>query len=55
VCDGRFGDGEPLMFMPYPHAVSVVGDPTPKAVIAGLADLGREVMTFDPSASGQSI
>src|SRR6059058_4015626 len=23
----RFGQGEPLLFMPYPHAASVMGDP----------------------------
>jgi len=38
----RFGEGKPILFMPYPHPASVVGDPTPTALIDGLeqANLG---------------
>jgi pimeloyl-ACP methyl ester carboxylesterase len=50
----RFGAGQPLLFMPYPHAVSVVGDATPAALIEGLVALGFEVITFDPPGAGQS-
>ena len=37
----RFGQGEPLLFMPYPHAASVVGDPLPSALIEGLEQTNR--------------
>jgi NADP-dependent 3-hydroxy acid dehydrogenase YdfG/pimeloyl-ACP methyl ester carboxylesterase/glyoxylase-like metal-dependent hydrolase (beta-lactamase superfamily II) len=48
------GDGPPLLLMPYPHAVSVVGDPTVERLLDGLAALGRHVVTFDPPGSGPS-
>jgi proline iminopeptidase len=48
------GSGHPLLLMPYPHAVNVVGDPTVDQLTEQLANLGREVVTFDPPGSGQS-
>jgi proline iminopeptidase len=51
----RFGQGEPLLFMPYPHAASVVGDPVPTALIEGLEQAHREVITFDPPGAGRSM
>jgi pimeloyl-ACP methyl ester carboxylesterase len=50
----RFGQGEPVLFMPYPHAASVVGDPTPTAIIEGLQQADRQVITFDPPGAGRS-
>jgi proline iminopeptidase len=50
----RFGKGEPTLFMPYPHAASVVGDPVPTALIEGLVQADREVITFDPPGAGRS-
>ena len=49
-----FGEGEPLLLMPYPHAASVAGGPTLTALVDGLVALGREVITFDPPAAGRS-
>ena len=49
-----FGEGAPLLFMPYPHGVGVVGDPNFMALIRGLIKLGRRVITFDPPCSGRS-
>jgi pimeloyl-ACP methyl ester carboxylesterase len=49
-----FGAGEPLLLMPYPHAGAVVGEPPMTDLMAGLADLGRRVLTFDPPQSGRS-
>jgi hypothetical protein len=37
-----------VLLMPYPHALSVVGDPTLERLVAGLVALGRRVVTFDP-------
>jgi pimeloyl-ACP methyl ester carboxylesterase len=50
----RFGAGRPLLFMPYPHAVNVVGDRIPDALIQGLVGLGRQVITFEPPGAGRS-
>jgi pimeloyl-ACP methyl ester carboxylesterase len=50
----RIGTGEPLLLMPYPHGLGVVGDPRPMALIDGLVRGGREVITFDPPGSGRS-
>jgi pimeloyl-ACP methyl ester carboxylesterase len=50
----RFGQGEPVLFMPYPHAASVVGDPMPTAIIWGLEQADRQVITFDPPGAGRS-
>ena len=47
----RFGQGEPILFMPYPHAGWVVGDPIPTAIIEGLKQANRQVITFYPSFS----
>jgi pimeloyl-ACP methyl ester carboxylesterase len=49
-----FGDGEPILFMPYPHAASVVGDATPAALSNGVVCRGRRVITFDPPQAGRS-
>jgi hypothetical protein len=49
-----FGRGEPILFMPYPHAASVVGDPMPTAIIEGLEQANRQVVTFDPPGAGRS-
>src|SRR3712207_4639141 len=46
--------GEPVLLMPYPHAASVVGSPTLTALIEGLRNLGRKVITFDPPGAGHS-
>ena len=48
------GSGLPLLLMPYPHAVSVVGNPTMDLLLDRLASLGRRVVTFDPPSSGRS-
>jgi hypothetical protein len=40
----RFGAGEPLLFMPYPHGLSVVGDPKPTEIIAGFVRMGHQVV-----------
>ncbi len=50
----RFGQGEPILFMPYPHAASVVGDLMPTAIIEGLEQAERQVVTFDPPGAGRS-
>jgi pimeloyl-ACP methyl ester carboxylesterase len=50
----RFGQGEPILFMPYPHAASMVGDPTPTAIIEGLEQADRQVITFDPPGAVRS-
>ena len=52
----RFGAGAPLLFMPYPHAVSTVGDGVPSlmALIERLVSFRRTVITFDPPGSGRS-
>lgn len=50
----RFGAGDPLLFMPYPHSLGMVGDPRLMALLERLVGFGQEVLTFDPPASGQS-
>ena len=50
----RLGAGAPILLMPWPHGASLVGDPTPDAIIAGLNRLGRQVITFDPPETGRS-
>jgi hypothetical protein len=50
----RFGKGEPILFMPYPHAASVVGDPMPTAIIERLEQADRQVITFDPPGADSS-
>lgn len=58
VSDGqaifRFGAGEPLLLMPYPHGLGMVGDPQVMGLITQLTDLDREVIAFDPPGAGQS-
>jgi proline iminopeptidase len=44
-----------LLFVPYPHGASVVGDARFMLLVEGLVDrLGRQVITFDPPGSGRS-
>jgi pimeloyl-ACP methyl ester carboxylesterase len=50
----RFGSGPPVLFMPGPHRFQRPGDPSADALIAGLTELRREVVTFDPPGSGFS-
>ncbi len=49
-----FGDGEPILFMPGPHRHQRPGWRTADALIEGLTQLGRRVITFDPPGSGGS-
>ncbi len=41
--------------MPYPLAASVVGDPMPTALIEGLEQADRQVVTFDALGAGLSM
>src|SRR5919202_3159013 len=51
----RFGAGQPLLLMPYPHAWNLVGTPNFTTLVDGLTRLGRTVVTFDPPGAGRSI
>jgi 2-hydroxy-6-oxonona-2,4-dienedioate hydrolase len=50
----RLGSGQPVFLMPGPHRFQKPGDRTADALIGGLTQLGRQVITFDPPESGQS-
>jgi proline iminopeptidase len=50
----RYGSGEPILLMPYPHGLSAVPGPVMQALVRGLKDLGRQVITFDVPQSGRS-
>lgn len=50
----RHGVGKPVLFMAYPHATALLGDPDPMQLVCELGSLGREVVGFDPPASGRS-
>jgi 2-hydroxy-6-oxonona-2,4-dienedioate hydrolase len=50
----RFGSGLPVLLMPGPHRLEQPGYRNADALIAGLTSLGRQVITFDPPASGHS-
>ncbi len=50
----RFGDGEPILFMPGPHRFQRPGLRSADALIDGLIALNRSVVTFDPPGSGRS-
>lgn len=50
----RFGEGEPVFFMPGPHRLQKPGDRSADALIEGLVALGRRVITYDPPGSGRS-
>lgn len=51
----RFGEGQDrIFFMPGPHRYQRPGLRTADALIAGLTAAGRQVVTFDPPASGRS-
>jgi pimeloyl-ACP methyl ester carboxylesterase len=49
----RLGEGEPILFMPYPHGFTTEST-SESALSAVLADLGRQVITFDPSGAFRS-
>jgi proline iminopeptidase len=50
----RFGNGWPVLLMPGPHRFQQPGHRSADALIAGLTQLGRLVITFDPPGSGHS-
>ena len=50
----RVGDGLPVLLMPAPHRYQIPGDGSAGSLIAGLTALGRQVISFDPPASGRS-
>jgi proline iminopeptidase len=51
----RFNSGgEPVLFMPGPHRFQQPGTRSADALIDGLTDLGRQVITFDPPGAGAS-
>jgi len=49
-----FGSGEPVFMMPGPHRFERPGLRIADALIDGLTQVGRQVITFDPPGSGQS-
>jgi len=50
----RVGDGSPVLLMPAPHRFQIPGDGSAMPLIEGLTALGRQVISFDPPASGRS-
>jgi len=50
----RIGGGDPVLLMPGPHRFQRPGLRSADALIAGLVDAGRSVVTFDPPGSGRS-
>lgn len=50
----RFGQGEPILYMAYPHASALITDPAPMQLVEQLVGLGRQVIGFDPPGSGRS-
>jgi pimeloyl-ACP methyl ester carboxylesterase len=48
------GEGPPILLMPGPHRFQIPGDGSAGPLIDGLAALGRQVISFDPPASGRS-
>ncbi|MGZ6273368.1 MAG: alpha/beta fold hydrolase [Candidatus Limnocylindrales bacterium] len=50
----RVGDGSPVLLMPAPHRYQIPGDGSATPLIEGLTALGRQVISFDPPASGRS-
>lgn len=50
----KIGEGDPVLFMPGPHRMQRVGTRSGDALIGGLRELGRSVLTFDPPGSGRS-
>jgi proline iminopeptidase len=50
----RYGSGEPVLLMPYPHGVGDVPGPLMQGLVRGLKGLGRQVITFDPPQAGRS-
>lgn len=50
----HFGSGEPILLMPGPHRFEQPGDRMVDALMDGLRELGRQVITFDPPGSGRS-
>jgi proline iminopeptidase len=50
----RYGSGDPLLLMPYPHGISAVPGPVMQGLVRGLMGLGKQVVTFDAPQSGRS-
>jgi len=50
----RFGNGDPILLMPGPHRFQIPADGSARPLIDGLNALGRQVICFDPPASGHS-
>jgi pimeloyl-ACP methyl ester carboxylesterase len=50
----RVGRGSPILLMPAPHRFQIPGDGSAGPLIEGLVALGRQVISFDPPASGRS-
>jgi proline iminopeptidase len=50
----RFGSGEPVLLMPYPHGIGSVVGPSFSSLVRGLKALGRQIVTFDPPQVGRS-
>jgi proline iminopeptidase len=50
----RVGEGSPILLMPGPHRYQIPGDGSAGSLIEGLVALGRQVISFDPPASGRS-
>lgn len=48
------GSGAPMLLMPGPHRFQIPGDGSARPLIEGLQALGRQVISFDPPASGHS-
>jgi proline iminopeptidase len=50
----RIGEGAPILLMPAPHRYQIPGDGSAGSLIEGLSAFGRQVISFDPPASGRS-
>lgn len=50
----RLGEGPPVLVVPGPHRYERPGTPSADAVHDRLVAIGRQVVTFDPPASGRS-
>ena len=50
----RYGSGEPVLLMSYPHGIGDVSGPLMQGLVRPLKDLGRQVITFDPPQAGRS-
>lgn len=50
----QFGTGDPAFVMPAPHRFERPGLRAADALLYGMRDLGRRVITYDPPGSGHS-